>query len=418
MYTTIKISIKLEKDDVRFIKDLQRQQSAMIRSSYATIKKQPNIKETELNMILKDRFGTDHLDSWFRTSAIRSALGSIKADQELGVKTKVFGSRRQFIRRCKGLITNEHWKESRLFPVYLIGEANCRGNRKFAFEDDKIVFQFRSRKPSVEIGLPRLSKNWARKYAYLVEKANLNQIPVTVKLTPTYIALTFNYPENEGYEPIKGRYAGIDLNPNYVGVSVWQDGLLVSTKLYDLKDLTGKKACCHKLDHETKEIAHDLSRWLCHLRVEHVFAEDLGFKSGSAGLGKNFNRLTKNQWKRSTFMGIVEKFFKVKYVNAAYSSTIGNLMHSQLPDPIAASAEVARRGYEIIIAKSRKFYPNLITLKELEDRWKETEFPKFDSWKDLHSWFKTSGLRYRVDIPSRDVFRFFKSSTSRVYVLG
>ena len=55
---------------------------------------------------------------------------------------------------------------------------------------------------------------------------------------------------------IKGRYLGIDLNPNYIGVSFYKENKkLITTKLYDLNNLTRKHCNSNKLKHEVKEIA-------------------------------------------------------------------------------------------------------------------------------------------------------------------
>ena len=82
-----------------------------------------------------------------------------------------------------------------------------------------------------------------------------------------------------------------------------------------------------------------------------------------------------------------------------------------------ASAAVAKRGFEVVIKKSKKFYPELPVKKELEDRWKETEFPDFKTWKELHDFIKNMGLKYRVPIPDREGFRIFQSRSSLIGVL-
>jgi hypothetical protein len=42
----------------------------------------------------------------------------------------IFGGKKNFIRRCKGLITNAEWKALRIMPIYSIGQANTKGNRR------------------------------------------------------------------------------------------------------------------------------------------------------------------------------------------------------------------------------------------------------------------------------------------------
>jgi hypothetical protein len=85
-----------------------------------------------------------------------------------------------------------------------------------------------------------------------------------------------------------------------------------------------------------------------------VFLEDLNFKTGNKKKGKGFNRLTINQWNRNTPFEILSKYFKNKIfkVNAAVSSTIGNCLYNY-SDPINASLEIARRGFDVIILKKK-----------------------------------------------------------------
>jgi len=111
------------------------------------------------------------------------------------------------------------------------------------------------------------------------------------------------------------------------------------------------------------------------------------------------------------------KFGKVVEVNAAYSSTIGNIMNSQYPDPIAASMEIARRGIESRVVKASKlFYPPLVSREILVNLWKEELIPDLFTWKELHTWLKQSGLKYRVDIPSISMFRKFNSNKSGILI--
>ena len=83
-------------------------------------------------------------------------------------------------------------------------------------------------------------------------------------------------------------------------------------------------------------------------------------------------------------------------VNSAYSSTIGNVLHGNknTPDMIAASIEVARRGYK----KYTKgwFYPEL-DVRNLDEQWKQT-LDGCSTWKEVHSKIKNSKLKYRVSL--------------------
>ena len=113
------------------------------------------------------------------------------------------------------------------------------------------------------------------------------------------------------------------------------------------------------------------------------------------------------------------KFGKVVAVNAAYSSTIGNIVNDSYPDPVAASMEIARRGIESRVVKgSKKFYPLLVAKEILQRRWKDVAIPDFATWIELHNWLKETGLKYRVPIPDLGVFRLFSNYKSGVLILS
>lgn len=393
---------------------MQREQSSMIRSAYQMA--ECDIGEKEMRSLLSSRF-PEALDSWFKQSAIYSGRGMCASDKALKKPSRVFGGRKNFVQRSKGKITNQEWKECRLLPLYVIGEAPQSGNRKFIFTSDTIIFKpYKGTRINIEV--PNLRKNYQKKWDRIVDLANRKKASITVSLTATTIMLTFEDSiENNFKKPIETRYAGIDMNPNYIAVSVFDGDKLVSTKMFSMKELTGKSKSEDKIKHETREVGHSIGCYLKHLQVKTTFVEQLNFKQGDSKLGKNFNRLTKNQWKRNDFLAALGKYYNLKEINAAYSSTIGNVMNPTLPDPVAASAEIARRGYEVVIKKSKQFYPSLPTQGYLEDRWKKTNLPVVTTWKELHDFLKNSKLKYRVPIPEGVVFRIFRSRKSRVYKL-
>ena len=114
-----------------------------------------------------------------------------------------------------------------------------------------------------------------------------------------------------------------------------------------------------------------------------------------------------NLEKRSSING--QKLFKV---NPAYSSFIGNLQWN-FDDPINASLEIGRRGYECIIKKTKQFYPELKLKEVLINQWKDKiNIDNFKTWKDLFNFIKNLELRYRVS--TGVVFSEFKTNKSLV----
>ena len=92
-----------------------------------------------------------------------------------------------------------------------------------------------------------------------------------------------------------------------------------------------------------------LNYWKC----KKLSIEELNIKSGDKGQGKCFNTLCNNVCDRTlvtnklTMLSNIYGYELVK-VNPAYSSFIGNLVYGDktTPDMIAASIEIARRGYK------------------------------------------------------------------------
>lgn len=107
----------------------------------------------------------------------------------------------------------------------------------------------------------------------------------------------------------------------------------------------------------------------------------------------------------------------IKYleVNAAYSSTIGNLLYgdSKTPDMVASSIEVARRGYK----KFSKcwFYPHLDSLLVTGNQWKKDLYSIYDSWVKIHNEIKNSKLKYRVLLEEVNPNAVFRLSSIKSY---
>lgn len=406
-----------------FIRSLQQIQTSIYHIAYNRASE--GLHEIEIRSICRVLF--PGVDSWIVQSAIKKGIGQFKADWELAKKQhrefsgkRIFGGKKNFLKRLKGLISKEEWKEQRLENLYIIGESLAEGNRKFEFNTDTIVF-----KPKkgirFELVLPTLHGSYYKDYLSIVEATTNKALPITVSINKDTIFLSFDEEKLETIKPLKviqGRYLGIDLNPNFIGVSFFdQYKTLLETKLYNFSELTGKNCNPDKLKHEIREVAIDIGHKAQHYQIQYLFVEDLSFKQGDKGKGKTFNRLTSNQFLITEFNRMLAKFGRVVKVNAAFSSTIGNILNDSFPDPIAASMEIARRGIESRVVKgSQKFYPLLVLKEVLERRWKDVLFPNFKTWIELHDFLKKTGLKYRVPIPKMEMFSPFHNVASQVYV--
>ena len=406
--------------------ELRRVQSSCYRSAYQRASE--GLAEIEIRKYCRETF--PELDSDFTQYAVRKGIGQFKADWEsykLNKKefngSRIFGGKRNFFRRLKGLITQEEYQEHRLENLYVIGKADRYGSSKFNFNIDTISF-----KPKCgtryELIVPNLHGKYLKTYQELVIAATKKLLPITVTLNDKEIFISFDekvLDTTKHKKIIAGRYLGIDLNPNYIGVSYFNEKQeLLETKLYNFKALTGKNINTDKLKHELREVAIAIGTLAQHYQIQYFFVEDLHFKQGNSGLGKNYNRLVKNQFLIKEFSRMLAKFGKVVAVNAAYSSIIGNVVNESHPDPIAASMEIARRGIESRVVKgSKRFYPPLVPKEVLQRRWKDVTIPEVGTWIELHNWLKTTGLKYRVPIPTDlGMFRLFSNINSGVLILS
>jgi len=409
---TLKIKYKIKKEDeASFHLDLyerRKTQSSAYRYAYNRLK--DVVSQKDIYHLIKDKF---NLPTWFNRSAIVRANGQYKADKTNKVIKKIFGGKKNFTRRCKNYITNKEWKDKRLEDLYSVGHSGTSGNYKFGFTNDYIIY-----KPEfgvkIKLYLPYLHKKRQLQYDKIIQLTKERKMPVTVSLNNNYIMLSVKQDliNTKSKPTIKGRYLGIDLNPNYIGVSFYKENKkLITTKLYNLNNLTGKHCNPNKLKHEVREIATQIGRLACHYQIEYLFVEDLKFLQGNKKKGKNYNRLTSNQWLINEFNRMLSKYGKLIKVNCAYSTTIGNVVNSKYPDPIAASMEIARRGIECRIQKGGgSFYPPMLPSSVLLSRWKDLEEKNIGTWIELHNWLRSSGMIYRVPIPNIGMFSLFSSS--------
>lgn len=412
---TIKLQYSTSQENIDKINTLQRQQSAVFRWAYNRVKEE--IKEKEIRHLSKNLNNINNLDSWFIQCAIKDAMQQVKSENALKIDKTIFGSKFKFFQLISGKISKDEWKETRLRPITIQGEASKSGNRKFTFkiiEENKIIFK-PNRNEKIEFFLPKLRKNYKNQLFRLQQLMEQKQIPVAIKLNKSNIYISFDL-DDEPEKKYEGNYIGIDLNPNYISCVLFdKNKKLLKSWNWNLSKLT-KHFNQNKILFESIEIAKQITKLCIENNVDFVFVENLEFKSGSLGKGKKINKLCLNSWPRAQFVNNLKKRcnsnkIKLFEVNAAYSSTIGNIMYG-LPDSISAACEIARRGYECIILKTKEFYPKL-QASLITSQWKDLLLNnEFASWKEIHCFIKNSKLKYRVSWSDDYVFRNFITKRS------
>ena len=163
-----------------------------------------------------------------------------------------------------------------------------------------------------------------------------------------------------------------------------------------------------------------------------VVVEDLSIKSQDRSKGKNLNRLCNAFFIRNAFVNNLNKRCNIESIKflkvmPQYSSFIGNFLYRglNLPDPILASVEIGRRGYEFnaqYIEKTKDKSKSIIQpdLKKFGDLIAKSleEFSIKEDFRDLVSLYyvfkKDSKMMYRVPFDKNSKWSKFKNMKSQL----
>ena len=371
---------------------------------------------SQVNQLFKGK-----LNSWLLQCAIKDG----KAIQERHCNKKViFGGKLLYKRYLRKLITKEEFTKQRHLPISSQGEILRKGNRMFDFHFDNQYLTFKvSKKKHIDIQLGSIHKNLQKELNKLNELCYDKKATVSIKLNNDYIWITYDEKllnNSMKFDCLKdNRVMGLDLNPNYIGLSVIEfnkeDNFKVLYKqVFELKSLTDKKVSKDKRHYELIKICHTINDLINYWKCKKLSIEDLNIKSCDKGQGKTFNRLCNNVWDRSLISNKLLMLsniygYELVKVNPAYSSFIGNLVYgnSETPDMVAASIEIARRGYKKY--EKKWFYP-VFNIERLDEQWKQT-LTGVKDWKNAFLKIKNSKVKYRVllndDVIQNAVFSKF-----------
>lgn len=394
MYKTLKL-----KADLLNI-PYQKEYSAAFRFSYERFYEGIDLYK-EIENKVKINWPT--LGCWLQRMAILDAKSQYESHIALKrTKKVVWGGRDNLLKLSQGKISKDQWDELRLRPITIQGEANSKSNRLFNFSElDKNILIYKPNKKT-KILIPfKIGKNQKKEIAYLMK--NIGVIPIQVQLKKNQICFSYEQ-EKEPIKVISNRIMGIDMNPNYIGISIVHNDKLIKSKFFKWSDKARKNN--NKRIHETNQIAHSIIQIAIHYRCETISLEELTMGSKNSNKGKIFNRLCNNEWNRELFQWQINKLcdkygIKCISVNAAYSSTIGNILHRYLPDACASSMEIARRR-KFKFTKKLCLYPKTnFNQIAILNQWKEEgllNLTDITSWVDLHKQIKNSKIKYRVPL--------------------
>ena len=379
---------------------------------------------SQVNQLFKGK-----LNSWLLQCAIKEG----KSIQERNESKKViFGGKSLYKRYLRGFICKEEFDKQRQLPISSQGEMLQNGNRMFDFhlDNQSLIFKV-SRDKHIDIQLGHIHRNLQKELNKLNELCYDKKATVSIKLNNEYIWITYDEKllcNSVKFNRLKdNRILGLDLNPNYIGLSVIEfdkedDFKVLHKQVFDLKELTDKNISKNKRQYEIIKICHTINNLVNYWKCKKLSIEELNIKSSDKGQGKNFNRLCNNVWDRSLISNKLLMLsniysYELVEVNPVYSSFIGNLVYGDetTPDMVAASIEIARRGYKKY--EKNWFYP-VFNVDCLDERWKQT-LTGVRNWKDAFLQIKNSKVKYRVllnDIVQNAVFsKFNRKSKVTIY---
>ena len=321
------------------------------------------------------------------------------------------------------MITKEEYKNSKNLGLFSEGENNQHGNRLFKLDvqNGKIIYKRACKEHYDLIIDEQLSPKRKKILSTIQSLMNEKKIPISVKVKNDNIYFTYDekiVEKEKQFKDLKSnRVLGIDLNPNYFGISIIEfkedDSFKVLYKeVIGLEELQSKPK--NKINFEIYEIDHHILNLCKNFKVSKLSVEDLKFKKNKFW-NKNLNKLYKNQFRYSMVKSHLTTLcstygVELIEVNAGYSSIIGNFVHGSdnCPDMVAASIEIARRAYR----KFEKgwFQPSFVSkqrlMQVLGNQWKEELGQGYQSWKGLSGKIKESKLKYRFQLnPLNAVFR-------------
>ena len=305
-------------------------------------------------------------------------------------------------------LVKEKYYKQRIIPIYSIGEAPQKSNRKFSFDFLHQEMTFKPEKNTKITFNFHCSKNQQKTLEKL--QTYLGEMPISVRLSNDFVWISFDeerlnnyeFKQNEYFREIKkvpknqenskelrkelrkeiykkfiaeqrerklvnklnNRYLAVDLNPEFIGFCVvdkLENGEIneVYKECLDLSNLNTKTRLSST---DKKQIKQNNKRKfeLCqawkyifglatHFTVAYFVAEELEFNAKSYNENSNLaNYKTKNIWHRTLTTNLISK-----YCNSLGIEQIGVIaayssfignIQYNYFDPISASLEIARRG--------------------------------------------------------------------------
>lgn len=353
----------------------------VVRYSYNRRVKENISKLSDLEKHVKSNMNNiECLDaSWIKAA--------VKKSTELNTDKKLyFGGKSNFFKRKFNKLTNY----SKNLPMEMRGSSNDKGNRKARLNGNLFHFKpFKGLDFTIEL---KLSKNEQRMLNIIEEESKLSKNYFNFEINDKFIWISFNEPSLYSHDFKKDRYLGIDLNPNWIAISIMDNGTQeVYKELIDLRELN--KMSKSKKQYELSCLNKHIVSICKGYNVECVCLEDIIIRSSNKGLGRKYNKLVNNDWNRNYLVNNLIKWLKInsikhQMVNPFYTSFIGQVKNECDYDSIAASKEVAYRGWIMNNGFEVSRYVKEFLSGLVATRWKDM-LPDINTYQEMYLHFKS-----------------------------
>ena len=355
------------------------------------------------------------LNSHLCNCAVREAQGIIKRFKKEELPKKFYFG--EFKRYIKGLITKDEFKQSRNLGLFSEGEQGSKGNRLFKIDlINQVIIYKRSRKEHIPLKIKEKLSDKRKRLLESIHLVMINRLsPVSFRVKDDNLYISYDESIVESYKCFKdlkqNRILGIDLNPNYIGVSILEfqsdnSFQVIHKQVFDISELN-EIGSTNKVRYEIQQIDNEILKLCKHFKVSKLVVEDLKFKKSNKFWSKKLNKLCKNKFRYSPIKQHLQTLcnvYGVEFieVNSAYSSFVGNLCYgsNNTPDMIAASIELARRGFKKF--QKEWFYPPVVYIERIKEvlgnQWKKELKLNFNSWIGLFNQIKKLELKYRFQL--------------------
>ena len=439
---TLKIPYQISnEDELNCILKLQKQYNSCFNFIYnRLLESKSKLSTKEAFIFFKQMKNVNDIDSYFKNGALYDAKAIIERFK--GQKL-IFGGKNLFLQRIKHLVSKDEFKLKRLRPLQIVSASTNKGNCKFQIVDENAILFKPDRKHHINLNI-KCSKNYRKLLNRLIVHQEQKDLAITYKLDSKFIYLTFDLNKViklESINRIRDRICSIDMNPNYVGLSVidWKSNdeyKLIHKEVISIKELNDfenslsvnseskeHKHIANKRHYEIIRVVQHLTNICNHYKCSTFAIEDLNIKSKDRNIRK-LNKLCNNQWNRNLFTRVLEKYcnlysFRLQKICPEYSSFMGNLIYrnERLPDMILASIEISRRCYNFIhqyILKDHLIKKNIIFDDSLESNRRVVQsleelncLTDFNDYQELYKKMKMKGDKYRFLL--EDSLRLFES---------